>query len=166
MRLDYKAELEDNKAAWHYFRTKYPLLFEGMESSYFHLPKGWRKLCESVFAFLNKEGVKVVQVKQKFGELRIYTEEVCTGECDRLIKMAEALARATCEFCGSTEDVTLFEVGYVSRTCRSCKTMLCESTLMYWILNGRGRELKDSQWYCVQELRKLNEVSRVAGQDS
>jgi hypothetical protein len=166
MRLDYKVEQEDNRAAWHYFRSKYSSLLGTIDPLSFHLPKGWRGLVEAAFSFLNENGVKVVQVKQKMGELRIYTEETCTGECARVIRVVEALAKSTCEFCSSTDRVSLFEVGYVCRTCINCKRALCEYTIMNWVLNGESEELNIAQLYCVKELRGLNEISRVAGQDS
>jgi hypothetical protein len=167
LRLDYKAELEDNKAAWHYFRTKYPLLFEGLRSEYFYLPKGWRNLCEAAFAFLNEQGVKLVQVKQKLGDLRLYTEDECEGECARLLNMAEALARGTCEFCSGTNNVGVFNAGYVCRVCEECRVVLCEYTIMNWVLNGKQEQMNEAQLYCVKELRKLNEeLSRVANSNS
>lgn len=72
---------------------KHPGLFD------FSPPPGWYDLIWTLSEKLEPLGVKVVQVKSKFGGLRFY---IAGGndESHRLIDEAERVSEETCEVCG------------------------------------------------------------------
>lgn len=165
LRLDYDKELRDYNDSWNYFRIKYPLCLGSIERINFSLPKGWRSLCEGAFSFLEDlKDVKVIQVKQKLGRLCIYTARNFFEEVSTIVNVAEGLARTTCEFCGSTDKVSLFEGSYIARSCISCTTVFCEYTIMNWVLNGETNEMNKRQLFCVEKLRKIHNenISRTS----
>lgn len=62
---------------------------------------GWAELIKQVFTFMEtiKEPVKIVQVKEKWGGLRIYTD--CMNEkMDNFITRMERHSFSICEACG------------------------------------------------------------------
>lgn len=64
-----------------------------------YLPRGWAKIADMLYNPLNNfvcEGGKVLQVKEKFGELRVYM----SGDNQPDISDAERLAETTCMVCG------------------------------------------------------------------
>lgn len=63
--------------------------------------------------------VEAVQVKEKFGGLRFYINGG-TDEVYALINKAEDLSYKTCEYCGSTENVTQTR-GWIVSLCPLCK---------------------------------------------
>lgn len=99
---------------------KYPKIFSGRLGSPqetlmcfgFEHGDGWYniidKLCDNIQSHIdwyNRDGEKVpqlvaVQVKEKFGTLRFYTNPT-TDYFRGLIDMAEAMSEITCEVCGT-----------------------------------------------------------------
>jgi hypothetical protein len=63
---------------------------------------GWANLVKEVFSSKERFGnpVKIIQVKEKFGGLRIYTDYV-HNELDEVIREVEDKSYRTCETCGS-----------------------------------------------------------------
>lgn len=64
-----------------------------------YLPRGWAKVADMLYNPLNNfvcEGGTVIQVKEKFGELRVYM----SGPNQPDISEAELLAESTCVICG------------------------------------------------------------------
>lgn len=73
---------------------------------------GWQPIVEDAIrsiAALNP-ATDVLQVKEKFGGLRIYLDRQSI-EMDSIINAAERRARQTCEYTGSTVDVTTAPIG-------------------------------------------------------
>ena len=64
-------------------------------------------------------GQMVQDVKDKYATLRIY----CYGgeEMNKIIEEAEKECIATCEECGSKDDVKMFDTGWVYNICRECR---------------------------------------------
>ena len=60
---------------------------------------GWRKLIEPLFEQARKEGVDVLQVKEKFGGLRFYVSSA-SQEFNDMIDQAEHDSFEVCEQCG------------------------------------------------------------------
>ena len=62
---------------------------------------GWAHLIHRVFDKLDtiKGSVKIIQVKEKFAGLRVYTDYV-NEELDKVIRDAERESLKTCEDCG------------------------------------------------------------------
>jgi hypothetical protein len=64
-------------------------------------------------------GQIVQDVKDKYASLRIYC---CGGEeMHNIIAGAEKECVATCEECGSKDDVHMFDTGWVYNICRECR---------------------------------------------
>jgi hypothetical protein len=84
----------------------------------FDIEKGWYNIVEKFLKFfveIDAKEVEVVQIKQKFGELRIYLHISNLSRCssedmekylilEAEIKNAEVEASATCELCGGHMD--------------------------------------------------------------
>lgn len=61
---------------------------------------GWYDLIDRLSAKLEPLGVEAVQVKEKFGTLRFYTNKYVEA-AEEAIRDAEAESAKTCEICGS-----------------------------------------------------------------
>jgi len=89
--------------------------------------KGWYKLIEPILKYVeeyNKDKekenqIEFLQIKEKWGGLRIYTN-FGTKELFELIDNAEEESFKTCEFCGSEENVGCTENGWYSTVCLDC----------------------------------------------
>lgn len=63
--------------------------------------------------------LEAVQVKEKFGSLRFYTNH-SDSYIDGLIDMAELMSEITCINCGSTDNVTMTNKGWMVPFCQKC----------------------------------------------
>jgi hypothetical protein len=83
--------------------------------------KGWIEPLRKAVAVLDKAGYQVVQIKQKFGELRIYFEpsentDIWTNiACTMAVKQAELACNKMCEECGAPA-----ETNYYVTLCTTC----------------------------------------------
>ena len=76
--------------------------------------------------------VEATQVKEKFGTLRFYyttlnvtdklNQDHERGHIDGLISFAEFLSGYICEKCGTNQNVTTNEDGWISTLCDKCRT--------------------------------------------
>lgn len=120
----------------------------------FEFNKGWNNIVKPVIEYveaynknkLQDEQICFTQIKEKYGQLCIYTNFV-TKELEELINKAEDEASHTCEYCGSKEDVgcTLY---WNMTICHRClKDMVnkedrgrfwerCEDSKVYWVSPG------------------------------
>ena len=86
--------------------------------------KGWNKLIIPILDYIDlynsghDDKIEIFQIKEKFGGLRIYTS-FSTPELDKLIDDAEEQSFKTCEYCGSTENVSQ-TTGWIKTLCRKC----------------------------------------------
>ena len=118
---------------------KYPKIFvprdgNPLNVNWYGVPNGWLpiidKLCGSIQNYIDHttryfggepqkpQQVVCVQMKEKFGGLRFYTDghdDVITG----MIRMAEFMCGNTCDRCGSEEDLGVTS-GWISIRCRTC----------------------------------------------
>lgn len=114
--------------------NKYPTLFQILDGNTsgvviplafgFECGGGWYKILDELFAEMAKDKtVRVGQVKEKFGGLRVY---VCPMKTDNffvkkifdLIDKAEAKAWKTCEFCGARGRPR--KASWVKTLCNKC----------------------------------------------
>jgi len=118
---------------------KYPLIFRQKDLPMtqtcmcwgLDVGQGWHKLidtlCASIQGYIdanakhnpNIHQVEAVQVKEKFGGLRFYTngeDEVIHG----MIWFAEQLSNYICEDCGTMDNVTQSE-GWITTLCEKCR---------------------------------------------
>ena len=145
---------------------KYPLLFkEGCLQVGFHLPAGWEALVGSLCHTIENQlehfvpeeirgEIYVVQIKEKFGTLRVYLNQ-STPYIDGAIELAEALSYKICEMCGNSG--TLRQGGYVRTLCdahdASEKAKAKEEYKIYIAEQKVRAEKKEEQR--LQELEKL-----------
>jgi len=82
---------------------------------------GWRPLVQQTIDRLRAvmPDIKIVQVKEKFGGLRIYTD-IYTPAIQQIIIEAEAEATKVCEYCGSRCDVDTRGGGWIKTLCADC----------------------------------------------
>ena len=90
------------------------------------MPDGWRKafglqMCEELkqeLIRINKiDEFRIVQIKEKFGELRFYTNWT-TDEIEAIINKYTKLSRKTCIVCG--KPATVITTGWISPFCNDC----------------------------------------------
>lgn len=98
----------------------YQPMFFGIETS-----DGWYKLIDRLCSHLQFDTdhnklpqVEVVQVKEKFGTLRFYTNGTTSEQC-AAISFAESLSYYICEVCGSMQEIGHTQ-GWITTLCKSC----------------------------------------------
>jgi len=83
---------------------------------------GWYPLLDSLFEKIGKTNPKpdfeIIQVKEKYGSLRVYTN-YSTDEIEKLIDDAENLSCITCENCG-VEGQLYVRGGWFKTLCDKC----------------------------------------------
>jgi hypothetical protein len=96
--------------------------FNPQESSMcwgFSVGDGWYQILYDLFADIKTlvldEGFEILQVKEKFGGLRVYTS-VSIPEVEFLIKGAELRATNTCDVCGKHGNMR--EKGWLAVRCK------------------------------------------------
>ncbi len=99
-----------NGVDWQPFRTEFPILFGAGKFVSLWVGAGWFEILWSLCVSL--EGIakarlaeahaplRVVQVKEKYGSLRMYVEGG-TDEVEDMIEAAEAKSETVCEACGA-----------------------------------------------------------------
>jgi len=91
---------------------------------------GWYNIIDSLAFLIQRENEKLkengenitiqaVQVKEKYGTLRFYTN-YSTDYIDGAISMAEAVSGFICEECGSTDGVSQTTV-WIRTLCKRCR---------------------------------------------
>jgi hypothetical protein len=67
-----------------------------------HIPEGWRPLFDELMTNLGAldDDFRIVQAKEKFGELRVYLKSYAPGARD-LIDAATRESKKTCQVCGA-----------------------------------------------------------------
>jgi hypothetical protein len=86
---------------------------------------GWNKITNTALdklQQLNVPGLKVVQVKEKFGHLRIYTN-IAGRDINDIVSEAENNACITCEICGcqdGTVNLRHSEFNFLNTYCVKC----------------------------------------------
>lgn len=84
---------------------------------------GWLPIVEAAVEQLEDLGADILQVKQKFGGLRIYFVAPIqrADEASAIVAAAERICADTCERCGSVDRVELVESGWYETLCAPCK---------------------------------------------
>jgi len=112
------------------FLEKYPELFDNSYFIEIFIMIGWEKVVDKALSRINEvvENMEpdgdhgtplVVQIKEKFGGLRIYTS-YHVDEIEKIIEEAEKEASETCEDCGCKQDVTTEGRYWVKTLCKIC----------------------------------------------
>lgn len=86
----------------------------------FDPPYGWLDLIVNLHQkLLDNPEYRIVQVKEKFGGLRFYSQGL-TPEQRPLVRAAEEESLAVCQGCGSRENVEMRNHGWVATLCADC----------------------------------------------
>ncbi|GMV19486.1 MAG: hypothetical protein AMXMBFR56_77100 [Polyangiaceae bacterium] len=96
--------------------TKHPELFADCFD--FSVPEGWRGIVDALCDALSVTGCSVLQVKEKFGGLRVYVDNATVAAL-AAINAAEKLAATTCQVCGAGE-AKLRAGGWARTLCEGC----------------------------------------------
>lgn len=89
-------------------------------------PEGWHKITKPLEESLVAMGVKILQMKQKFGDLRVYfrvPNDMSDEDIDKVVDMvnaAEEKCASLCEVCGAANSVCKETNGWVGVTCEEC----------------------------------------------
>lgn len=124
-----KQELEDK------LFKKYPKMFpkgrdvnmkENLMCFGFSHGDGWFNILDELFTeidklLINENEINMVQVKEKFGSLRVYYdiikgEDTLYNDINNLIDKAESKSEITCEVCGKPGECRN-RIGWVSTVC-------------------------------------------------
>lgn len=93
------------------------------------VPKGWRKLflemCKEIEPYMMSN--RFLQIKEKFGKLRIYFMEE-TPELNAIKKKYELFSATTCISCG--DRATMITVDWISPYCKKCLPKNTRSCLL------------------------------------
>lgn len=113
--------------------------------AYEECPNGWQKIAKNVEGVLLAEGVKIHQMKEKFGELRVYwdwpeewndlEDGTFHDKCEQiecLIDIADWVCQRTCMECG--------EEGEVRGS--GCITVFCDKHYNEWKERVYGKKSK------------------------
>ena len=100
---------------------KYPFELFGIECG-----EGWKHLYEPILEYIVKfneehkdNPIEVHQIKEKFGELRVYLSYY-TDELSKMIDNAEEESEKTCEICGKHINGPIVEHNWIYPMCDEC----------------------------------------------
>ena len=83
--------------------------------------KGWHSIVEEAVEQIESRNGFILQIKEKFAGLRIYTHGGDMEAIDDIVRAAESKAALTCEDCGEPGSVR--SIGFVLKTlCSKCHT--------------------------------------------
>lgn len=127
---------------WKHFRIEDPVWDVSIESG-----EGWQPLLDDIKFYISQynaknkgygESIKILQAKEKFGELRVYVN-FHTPELSDLIDVAVRRASKTCELCGSTESVGIKSGGWITTMCEQCVATIAakQQKPQYWHSEGK-----------------------------
>ena len=92
----------------------------------FECGEGWYSIIEKLFEDIKKlnpsKDFEIIQVKEKWGGLRVYTNYT-TDEIEKLINEAEEESFKTCETCGEAGERST-KGGWTKTICSNCKKII------------------------------------------
>lgn len=118
--------------------------------------KGWYKLIEPIIDYIDnynkdknkEEQINIIQIKEKFGQLRFYTN-FGTEELHEMISNAEEKSYDVCETCGNEQYVGSTTQGWIRTICIDC--------LVKELLD-KNSYIKYQKWYNHSD-QELYEIS-------
>ena len=88
---------------------------------------GWFNIIDDTCRRLNYDKddskVEITQIKEKFGQIRIYLSKYTVKFRD-IVEDAQTRSTVVCEWCGSTKDVFLSKTDHVVNLCTICMDVL------------------------------------------
>lgn len=117
------------------------------------MPEGWKKafgsmMCEELDVAIKAAGLEdeiiFEQVKEKFGELRMYCFPY-NREVDEIIQKYEVLSNNICIHCGKP-DVPMINTGWIRPSCRECYNKITHyiNTTYEMLCKGHHDRMSDS----------------------
>ena len=98
---------------------RYPKLFKNCYCG-FDTGIGWENLLIEAFEELNKlDTINIVQIKEKFGTLRLYVGGSNYDQVDKIVDEAERKSAITCEYCGKPGK--LRQTSWLKTLCDDCQ---------------------------------------------
>lgn len=98
---------------------------DGLMAFGFECNDGWLNILADLFKKIDtilvdkeRKVFRVIQVKEKFGELRVYCN-FCNDKIDELVDEATIESRRTCEVCGS-KNAKQYSDGWIVTLCKKC----------------------------------------------
>ena len=113
---------------------EYPFALFGIECS-----DGWLGIIQPILDYIEEYNIdkaedyqiKILQIKEKWGGLRIYTNFE-TLELKQMIRDAESESYKTCEICGTNLNVGHTVGGWITTCCENCvKKMVSKRNVLY-----------------------------------
>lgn len=139
-----------------YLRTPFELF--GIECG-----KGWYKLIKPIFDYIEEynkdksenEKIVIMQCKEKWGGLRIYTN-FGNEELFKMIDDAEDKSYSVCEICGSEENVGLRLTGWETTMCLEClkKEVKERDYPQRWVRNSDNKTFWVNTDGTIEEINK------------
>lgn len=132
------------------------------------LPEGWKKafgsmMCEELDIVIKaaelEDEIIFEQVKEKFGELRIYFAPY-NHEVNEIIQKYEVLSQNICIHCGKP-DVPMIDMGWVRPSCRDCYNKRTHRIANTYEILSEGKEGRMSDSYKVTRYSKTGNVETV-----
>ncbi|PBK85294.1 hypothetical protein ARMGADRAFT_1036352 [Armillaria gallica] len=101
--------------------AEYPSLFSSsdMQKQGLECGRGWEGLIRQICEELKGKDVVFSQIKEKFGQLRIYVEKGDEETLKYLSEMEEKSAKV-CEECGGAGNLAESSYGWLFATCEEC----------------------------------------------
>jgi len=108
---------ESNFAIKHNLKTRY--------NTNFGCGIGWRDIISEAFTKLEELGWKgqILQIKEKFGGLRIYVSHLENTEMLNVISHAESQSYLTCEACGQEGRKCNPDSSWTKTLCKECEKL-------------------------------------------
>lgn len=99
-----------------------------------NMPKGWVDafgdlLCEELSKVVSDD-FDILEVKEKFGSLRIYYGGTVSDEVRNIIMKYEYISKYICHQCGKP-DVRMIDIGYIIPCCDNCYYNFYYKDLLY-----------------------------------
>lgn len=118
------------------YKSKYPLFLSKIE--YISIKPGWYPLINTVFKAIEfhlktfppeiNHLYHAIQIKEKFGTLRIYCD-MTTSVIDGIIYLAEELSSHICELCASMNATQHTVKHYIMTLCPDCQVKRIKNQL-------------------------------------
>jgi hypothetical protein len=80
---------------------------------------GWKPIVEKYVPMIKAKGGFIMQVKEKFGGLRIYSQGGDYEAISDLERTAESISFLTCEYCGEPGNLKN-KNGWIKTCCEKC----------------------------------------------
>lgn len=153
---DYSAKIQKDYDENRADQPGWPLELFGIECG-----EGWYGIIAALIRYIEDynekntdvEPIRVQQIKEKFGELRFYTNYY-THDLNELISEAEEVAWNTCETCGSTKNIG-HTMGWISVVCPHCLAERIKNNKHDVVYRWSDRGIKNES-AVIHEVKKDN----------